>query len=922
MKRTLCLFLILLTYLSAFSQANEIVPDTYIRKTQAGTFIDANIYNTGIVYGINNGTNDLIFYSTDTENYTEADALDLDMMQYLQGWSGDPVAFYQGKLSSESDHPMVRTINNGTASSLFVSADGSNLNVATIVQAPYETGARYYDFFKGSYDINSYSFLCGVQETDGTSASNIVLEEDPVFGGIRHSSYTFTTGEMPTVFIDQSLYFAGISNVSGFDGIFKINYDAEGSTISKYAERQSASTAHWSHLANNDSYIFATNYDVSYQQSEPITCIALADPTQITTVLDYNFYDAELIESNNKIYAVSEPPVNSERSGYRKLTVISSPTEVLVVNVNGVDEDDHVDNLVLSGNKLFFTATTSEGNNGIYVIRTDIDNPTPVLAAGTNNQDIIQVVPTSYGVVYSYYDSAWQHYKIQCLTGISNNNYQLSRNPSDGAYYFGKIEELVVNDNTLYIFEDDGNGNTVISTSDLSSTKFKTGTVTFEVTHNSTGDVVAGATIVLNNGLEEFVLTTDEAGIAVLSDVETGKYDITVSADGFITYEILISDDLPYQIYDGESTKSISLDMTSEVASFDFTIQDGQGNLLEGAEVKLLDEDYIYSWSAVSDASGLASFNGVVYSSYSYVVSKDGYASAEGNFEVTAATTVGETIVLIPSRNLVFKVYDEDIYNDFSGEGLLKSARVVLTNTATAETYSDYTGSGDDFGIAYIDEIPYGEYTVSITKGGYEPLDVFGYFTVDGSTDLEHMYTLVALTRDINITVYDNAIRGSNTEGGELGGASVVLEDDYYRYEMMSSDDDFTPGLTEFTNIRYGSYTLTITLDGYDIYSTSFSLNQYTKDKEYGLDQVATSIKQVDENAMDIYPNPAEDILTIISETPVIEAKIYDLAGVQRMVVTGNAISTINVSSLPVGVYLLSAKDINGNSNTIKVSIK
>ena len=86
--------------------------------------------------------------------------------------------------------------------------------------------------------------------------------------------------------------------------------------------------------------------------------------------------------------------------------------------------------------------------------------------------------------------------------------------------------------------------------------------------------------------------------------------------------------------------------------------------------------------------------------------------------------------------------------------------------------------------------------------------------------------------------------------------------------------------------------------------------------------QVVTAIKQVDKNALEIYPNPVEDILTITSETPVVEVRIYDLAGVQQMVVTGNAISTVNVSSLQVGVYLLSAKDINGNRNTIKVSKK
>lgn len=916
MKRNFLPLIFLFIYVVAgYAQPVGIEPDTYLRNSEQGSFKEANLYNTGIVYILNNGSNDVVSYALDEENYTQADVLDQDMTKYLQGWTDDPMSFYQGKFTSESDYSQVRILNNGTASGLFISADGTNLNVAGIVKAPYSTGARYYNFINGGYSPFARTFLLNVQETNGTVAGTSTLAEDPAFGGMALNTNVNNTGEVPTIFIDQSLYFATpLAAGFGSEALIKINYDEAGSTISKFAQFESGSAAKWSHLAANDTYIFATSYNASVPGTEPMTFINLSDPTQITTSTAHNFYDTELIESNNKIFAISEPT-----AGFRKLTVVNGPDDISVIDINGVDEDDFVDNLVLSGNKLFFTATMA-GSSGIYVIRTDVENPTPIVATSTNGQDIIDMEATPYGMVYGYYDTTFGISKIQCLTGVIGNNYFLSREIESGGEAFKEIKKLVVNGNTLYIFEDDGAGNTDISTSDLSNTKFKNGTVNFTVTHNASGDPIQDVTITLNNGLNEHTVVTDANGQVTLVDIEQGSYDMVVSADGYFGIET------EYRVYEGTNNKSITMDKETEIASFDFIITDDQDNPLEGAEVSL--SNYTYSWSATSGSDGHAGFTDVVYGDYKYEITMDGYEtikSAYGSdFSVSDATTEGLTIKLRPAKDFIFKVYDEEIYNAFPGEGLLKSATVKLVNnTNSSESYRDGTGSsGDEFGVAYIDKVPYGDYTLTVTKSGYEDMIAIANFTVNADTDIEHMYTIVPTKRDINIIVYDSEVRGTDDVGGELGGAKVVLDDGYFQYEATSSSNITSLGFAEFVSIRsYQSYTITVTKDGYEPYTVTKTINKYTKDLEYGLTETTpTSINEPENASLKVYPNPVKDILNITAPGEIVEVRVFDITGTQKLIETGHSITQINLASLAKGIYVLRARDINGNVNIVKVN--
>ena len=65
--------------------------------------------------------------------------------------------------------------------------------------------------------------------------------------------------------------------------------------------------------------------------------------------------------------------------------------------------------------------------------------------------------------------------------------------------------------------------------------------------------------------------------------------------------------------------------------------------------------------------------------------------------------------------------------------------------------------------------------------------------------------------------------------------------------------------------------------------------------------------------SVNLYPNPAHSILTMESDSPVREITVYDLTGRTMMTVNVNSpLQTINISSIPAGIYLLRTVTDNG----------
>lgn len=99
------------------------------------------------------------------------------------------------------------------------------------------------------------------------------------------------------------------------------------------------------------------------------------------------------------------------------------------------------------------------------------------------------------------------------------------------------------------------------------------------------------------------------------------------------------------------------------------------------------------------------------------------------------------------------------------------------------------------------------------------------------------------------------------------------------------------------------------------VYSTKAALPYGIKMKElyiYGKEVTSSSVSSLLESGVRV--QLAGDVLRFSAEA---NAVVYNMNG--AAVATANGVSEMNVSSLPSGVYVVKAVDMNGNVATVKV---
>ncbi len=105
-----------------------------------------------------------------------------------------------------------------------------------------------------------------------------------------------------------------------------------------------------------------------------------------------------------------------------------------------------------------------------------------------------------------------------------------------------------------------------------------------------------------------------------------------------------------------------------------------------------------------------------------------------------------------------------------------------------------------------------------------------------------------------------------------------------------------------------------------DTLSNGYKYNwniQVTLTSTVGIEEIEISLI-----AAEIYPNPAKDVLNIVSDSEIISYELYDALG--RVLINksnvSNTESIVNVSSLKHGMYMLRLNTANG-SGMFKVII-
>lgn len=85
--------------------------------------------------------------------------------------------------------------------------------------------------------------------------------------------------------------------------------------------------------------------------------------------------------------------------------------------------------------------------------------------------------------------------------------------------------------------------------------------------------------------------------------------------------------------------------------------------------------------------------------------------------------------------------------------------------------------------------------------------------------------------------------------------------------------------------------------------------------------QLATNIQTVQMGALKVYPNPANNILLIESESGLVSLRIHDITGklIEEINMANRMSEQIDISAYKEGVYILKAKSISGENLTAKI---
>ncbi|MCG8581960.1 MAG: T9SS type A sorting domain-containing protein, partial [Bacteroidales bacterium] len=135
--------------------------------------------------------------------------------------------------------------------------------------------------------------------------------------------------------------------------------------------------------------------------------------------------------------------------------------------------------------------------------------------------------------------------------------------------------------------------------------------------------------------------------------------------------------------------------------------------------------------------------------------------------------------------------------------------------------------------------------------------------------------------------------------------------------------DEFGFGIATFSDLRLGTYDITVEMDGYVSQTISFELTSDVTTlggPTVMLEPVPTSIINQKQNKISVYPNPAADVINIQSGIALKSVNIFTVGGVMVKSVEGESITQVNIAEIARGVYVVKTIDVNGKQQIIKIN--
>ncbi|MBN1309270.1 MAG: carboxypeptidase regulatory-like domain-containing protein [Chitinispirillaceae bacterium] len=340
-------------------------------------------------------------------------------------------------------------------------------------------------------------------------------------------------------------------------------------------------------------------------------------------------------------------------------------------------------------------------------------------------------------------------------------------------------------------------------------------TISGFVIDSTTEDKLENVVVQLQSGRRTIAAdTTDEEGAFSFDDVESGRYSIRASKDGYTTKTI----DDTVETDETELEVTILLDPIVTTTVEGTVTDSAEDTPLADAVVSLRSEGRTVA-TDTSDSEGKYSFEEVTTGDYTVRVSLSGYTpvSVEVTVESSEAVTVDVPLVAIPTATIKGEVTDS-----LTGSSL--EGAVVQLRSGQRTVATDTTGTD---GMFAFEDNTAGDYTIRVSADAYAAKTLPAEVTESGEVIVD--VPLVALP--------SATIEGSVTDattGEELDGAIVEL---LSGTTTVGTDTSGSDGAYSFEKVVYGTYSIRAALAGYKDQSANYTIE--------GFDAVTINIKLV-----------------------------------------------------------------------------
>ncbi|MFW5757350.1 MAG: C25 family cysteine peptidase [Bacteroidota bacterium] len=384
--------------------------------------------------------------------------------------------------------------------------------------------------------------------------------------------------------------------------------------------------------------------------------------------------------------------------------------------------------------------------------------------------------------------------------------------------------------------------------------------VTFDVTDGE--NEITNASITFND-------ETLPAGIYTVENLLPGEYNYSVNLDEYFETQGSIT------ISDQNEMVEVEMEPWPKY-NVNFDVKDVYGENINDAVVSIdgesMDENQYV-------AEGL--FSG----SYDYSVSKDGYLTVEGNFELT-------------DQDLTINVEMQDVYTvDFDitcGDGPLEDAIITMN------------GNTHEPGTHTFHQVLPGNLTYSIKRENY--------YDVEGEVFIDDHQTIEVFMIEIIYEVHFNV---TNEQGDSITDAVVTFDGNTHE-----------PGNYVMLGIDNGMFAYNIEREGYNTYSGNVLVNNQDVFVDIVLTALETGISSFVSEGISVYPNPSAGEFQVLLNGRFDDADMsitnYQGQEIQKIPlknISGQHVFNINISEYPAGIYYLSLRN-NNNKYIKKIIIK